>query len=300
MSATKQATPASILPQVTITYHKEGEHFHFDVTKEGVTRKLTYHDPSKGWTCDCEQFADDTCLHVELVKLWRAQQKNGSQAAPGSNGKTPPPPPGNGDAPPPRSVSNGNGNGAAAAESTSPPAPPARPGHRKGRKPATAAPTSAFPTPATGVSAWDKTVAEALLAPFPADMVGWKAQATTKDNSRAMAVAYIDARCVMDRLDETVGPENWSDSYSVLGDQTGSFGKEVVVECRLTVLSVTKCDVGVGEDGKSAYSDAFKRAAVKLGIGRYLYSLDKQWVGFDAKSKQLSEQPQLPAWAIPA
>jgi len=96
MSATKQATPASILPQVTITYRKEGEHFHFDVTKEGVTRKLTYHDPSKGWTCDCEQFADDTCLHVELVKLWRAQQKNGSNgthAANGANGTSGPTPP---------------------------------------------------------------------------------------------------------------------------------------------------------------------------------------------------------------
>ena len=55
----------------------------------------------------------------------------------------------------------------------------------------------------------------------------------------------------------------------------------------------------MGEDGKSAYSDAFKRAGVKTGVGRYLYSLDKQWVGFDAKSKQLSEQPKLPAWATP-
>lgn len=221
---------------------------------------------------------------MELVKLWRSQTKQSA------NG-------------------NGNGvNGAAPAASTAKsPNGAAKPGHRsaeltskrKGRKPATAAPTSAFPTPATGVSVWSKQVAEALLAPFPAEMVGWKAQATTKDGSRAMAVAYIDARCVMDRLDETVGPENWSDSYTVLGDQTGSFGKEVVVECRLTVLGVTKCDVGVGEDGKSAYSDAFKRAGVKCGIGRYLYSLDKQWVAYDAKTKQLSEQPQLPAWAIP-
>ena len=289
---TKQATPASLLPQVKITYRKEGDTFHFDVTKEGVTRKLTYHEPSQGWSCDCEQFADDTCLHVELVKLWRKQQKNGSHGSNGSNGGSPPPPPGNGDAPPPKPVANGTGTKSSSA----------KPAHRKGRKPATAnsAPTSAFPTPAHGVSAWSQAVAEALLAPFPAEMVGWKAQATTKDGLRAMAVAYIDARCVMDRLDETVGPENWSDSYTVLGDQTGSFGKEVVVECRLSVLGVTKCDVGVGEDGKSAYSDAFKRAAVKIGIGRYLYSLDKQWVGYDAKTRQLSEQPKLPAWATPS
>ena len=73
----------------------------------------------------------------------------------------------------------------------------------------------------------------------------------------------------------------------------------MVVECRLTVLGVIKCDVDVGEDGKSAYSDAFRRAGVKCGIGRYLYSLDKQWVAYNAKTRQLGVQPQLPAWAIP-
>lgn len=275
-TTTPQDRATQLLPQVEITYAKQGDAFVFTLTRDDDKRTLTYTDADKRWTCDCDAFDDATCVHVDLVKLWRSQAK---QAANG----------------------NGNGvNGAAPGASTAKsPNGAATPGHRKGRKPATAAPTSAFPTPATGVSVWSKQVAEALLAPFPADMVGWKAQATTKDNSRAMAVAYIDARCVMDRLDEVVGPENWSDSYNVLGDQTGSFGKEVVVECRLTVLGVTKCDVGVGEDGKSAYSDAFKRAGVKCGIGRYLYSLDKQWVAYDAKTKQLSAQPQLPAWAIP-
>ena len=263
---TPQERAAQWLPQVQIAYAKEGDAFVFSLKRDGDERKLTYTDADKHWQCDCDEFDDSTCTHVELVKLWRSQTK---QAA------------------------HGNGNGTAPSKAT------AKPGHRRGRKLANAAPTSAFPTPATGVTGWSGEVAEALLAPFPAEMVGWKAQATTKDGSRAMAVAYIDARCVMDRLDEVVGPENWSDSYTVLGDQTGSFGKEVVVECRLTVLGVTKCDVGVGEDGKSAYSDAFKRAGVRMGIGRYLYSLDKQWVDYDAKTRQLSRQPQLPAWARP-
>src|SRR5206468_2281753 len=53
--------------------------------------------------------------------------------------------------------------------------------------------------------------------------------------------------------------------------------------CRLTIRlpdgsELTKCDAGgyagmadSGDDDKSGYSDAFKRAAVKFGVARYLY-----------------------------
>ena len=36
---------------------------------------------------------------------------------------------------------------------------------------------------------------------------------------------------------------------------------------------------------KAAFSDALKRAAVKLGVGRYLYRLGGQWVDYDEKAK---------------
>lgn len=146
---------------------------------------------------------------------------------------------------------------------------------------------------------WSPALYEALARPFPAHVVGWKAQSTNRERTRALAVAYVDARAVMDRLDEAVGPDGWKDAYSILGEQSGIFGNEVVVECRLTILGVTKCDVGIGEDAKSAYSDAFKRAAVKFGIARYLYSLPKTWVAYDDSRKQLLETPTLPAWALP-
>src|SRR5204863_464715 len=50
---------------------------------------------------------------------------------------------------------------------------------------------------------------------------------------------------------------------------------------------------------KSAFSDALKRAAVKLGIGRYLYRLPLQWVEYDAQTRQLKGAPKLPDWAQP-
>ena len=150
---------------------------------------------------------------------------------------------------------------------------------------------------------WDE-IKRQLAAPFHSYYVGWKAQATSKDKTRALAVAYIDARTVMDRLDQVAGPDNWSDTYRLISAGDGEFA----VECTLTLFGVPKSDVGTAneeDDGsqasvsKSAYSDAIKRAAVKWGIGRYLYRLQKQWVGYDAARKQLTETPELPAWALP-
>jgi hypothetical protein len=144
-----------------------------------------------------------------------------------------------------------------------------------------------------------------LAAPFDSYYVGWKAQATNHEKTRALAVAYIDARTVMDRLDAIVGAGNWSDSYRVISDGNGEFA----VECTLTVHGVHKSDVGTADeedDGataprpKSAYSDALKRAAVKWGIGRYLYRLPSRWVDYDAARKLLAETPELPDWALPA
>src|SRR5438094_5089004 len=54
-----------------------------------------------------------------------------------------------------------------------------------------------------------------------------------------------------------------------------------------------------GDRRKAAFSDALKRAAVKFGIGRYLYRLPAQWVDYDPVKKQLAQLPQLPAFALP-
>jgi hypothetical protein len=51
---------------------------------------------------------------------------------------------------------------------------------------------------------------------------------------------------------------------------------------------------------KAAFSDALKRAAIKLGVGRYLYRLPSQWVDYDPTAGRFVKTPQLPAWALPA
>ncbi len=118
---------------------------------------------------------------------------------------------------------------------------------------------------------------KALAAEFPKDAVHWRAQGTPfKDNRgtfKARALAYIDARDVMDRLDTVVGPENWQSEFT----ETTS-GRVI---CRLGIFCdgawVWKSDGAGGtqvEADKGGISDALKRAAVNWGIGRYLYRLD--------------------------
>ena len=107
----------------------------------------------------------------------------------------------------------------------------------------------------------------ALAADFEPGVVKWIPQG-------GRSVPYISSRTAMNRLDDVVGPDGWWDDY---------VPSQHSVLCKLTIRlpdgsTVTKQDAGghagmqdEGDDEKSAYSDAFKRAAVKFGVGRLLY-----------------------------
>lgn len=131
---------------------------------------------------------------------------------------------------------------------------------------------------------------EALRAPFPADRISWRIGSTNKDKTKGMALAYIDARDVQDRLDTVCGPQNWQCRYSHATD------KKTVCEIGLLVSTewIWKAD-GAGdtdvEAEKGALSDAFKRAAVRWGIGRYLYDLDSPWVEIEPRGRSYIIKP---------
>lgn len=111
-------------------------------------------------------------------------------------------------------------------------------------------------------------IAQKLAAPFHSSEI----KVLTKGGK---GMPYVTARVVMNRLDEVIGFENWWDEYSP---------NENSVTCKLTLRlpdgeTITKTDVGAfagmsdqGDDDKSGFSDAFKRAAVKFGVGRHLYN----------------------------
>src|SRR5690348_5056261 len=153
------------------------------------------------------------------------------------------------------------------------------------------------------------TLQQKLECPFPANAVSWRVGTTNQKRvarenndpkarpTKGQLLAYIDARDVMERLDRACGFENW--------------------QCRYTLADggLLICEVGIRINGewvwrangagdtqveaeKGKCSDAFKRAAVLWGVGRYLYGLDSPWVELEQYGKW-KETPRLPDSATP-
>lgn len=132
-----------------------------------------------------------------------------------------------------------------------------------------------------------------LAEPFAPDQISWRVGSTNIDKQsnapregqepRGMALAYLDTRDVMDRLDAVCGPAGWQNRYSHVGG---------ITVCEISILTdgewITKAD-GAGatdvEAEKGALSDSFKRCAVRFGIGRYLYGLTSPWVALEKKGR---------------
>jgi hypothetical protein len=97
----------------------------------------------------------------------------------------------------------------------------------------------------------------------------WRVQSSNQWG--ATCVAYIDSRDVQDLLDEVVGADKWQVKFEEhKGNLFASIGIKVNDEW------VWKSDCGTEsavEKQKGEASDAFKRAAVMWGVGRFLYAL---------------------------
>jgi hypothetical protein len=120
---------------------------------------------------------------------------------------------------------------------------------------------------------------DALAAPFPPEYVKWRVGSTNQkwrkegQPLQGSPLCYIDARHAMDRLDSVCGPDGWQCNYTA--------GVSNSIVCNLGILMpngiwLWKAD-GAGatdmEGEKGMLSDAFKRAAVRWGLGRYLYEI---------------------------
>ena len=99
----------------------------------------------------------------------------------------------------------------------------------------------------------------------------WRIQ-SSKDGY-AQLVAYIDSRDVQNILDEVLGQANWQDDYK---EVEGKIYAGIGILVNEITGWVWKWDCGTEsniEKEKGQASDAFKRAAVKWGVGRFLYDL---------------------------
>lgn len=142
-----------------------------------------------------------------------------------------------------------------------------------------------------------ESITQRLKEPFPANKVHWRVGATNakKNNgvpTKGIALAYLNARDVMKRLDDVCG-DLWQVEYPF--DGCCRIGVKIDNEWVWRSNGAGETAVE-GEKGK--FSDAFKRAAVLWGVGRYLYYLDNVWVDVD-KWKSITKPPVLPVWALP-
>jgi hypothetical protein len=118
-----------------------------------------------------------------------------------------------------------------------------------------------------------KEIAQALLAPFE------EKDLKHRPGRAGMTFTYADARAVAQRLDDTLGIEGWQFEVKVAD------GARNVVHGSLAVViggkTTIRQDFGYpnsaqdDEPLKSAASDALRRCAAQLGVGRSLYSPEK-------------------------
>jgi hypothetical protein len=128
-----------------------------------------------------------------------------------------------------------------------------------------------------------------LQAHTPPREVKYLPQAIDKENRTALALAYVDARFVEDRLDEACGPLGWQSKIEEIG---GFLCVGIGIRNPETEEWLFKTDTGQDEPtdetdyedkvdavtvaGKSLVSRGLKRAGVQWGIARDLYDIPKR------------------------
>lgn len=154
------------------------------------------------------------------------------------------------------------------------------------------------------------TLQQKLEFPFPPSAISWRVGNTNQKKlaresgdararpTKGQLLAYIDARDVMDRLDRACGFDGWQSRYTLAdnGLLICEIGVRIGGEWLWRANGAGDTQV---EAEKGKCSDAFKRAAVLWGVGRYLYDLQSPWVDLDQYGKW-AQDPQLPPNATPS
>lgn len=110
---------------------------------------------------------------------------------------------------------------------------------------------------------------------FPVEDIEYKIGALNSDKTMGLALYYISARAIQNRLDNVLGMENWRVSYRQI---QGGF--LCTLSIRINNEWIEKEDganITEFESVKGGISNSFKRAASIFGIGRYLYNAKNSW-----------------------
>jgi hypothetical protein len=123
-------------------------------------------------------------------------------------------------------------------------------------------------------------IEKALRAPFKVNQLYWVGGVD------GPYTVHINVHDVENRLDCVMGIENWQDRYEEVSGRLICY-----LSLRCDGEWITKSD-GILEKHSGGFrtdiSEAFKRAAKKFGVGKYLHYLPKD-----------SSPTNIPRWAVP-
>ena len=139
----------------------------------------------------------------------------------------------------------------------------------------------------------DEKILEQLSFPFPAKALQWRVGPCNRDKTRGVALAYVDSRDYIERLNAVLGL-SWEDTYTFT-----VVGTRIVCKCELRLhlkggQSIVRtgdgdCELEDPNATTVASAQAFKRACVKFGLGAYLYALPLEWVALEGDKNIPSE-----------
>lgn len=113
-------------------------------------------------------------------------------------------------------------------------------------------------------------------------------------HAKSIHLSYIGHAGITTRLNEVVGPENWTlEPYA--HDQYGlpMMGHQFWV--KLTVLGVTKMEIADNyKNAQEALGDGLRRAAMRFGIGTYLWSKSERAGALAEFRPDVEAEPQQP------
>lgn len=171
-------------------------------------------------------------------------------------------------------------------------------------------PRPSFSAPATQFSiAKIKELVAKLEVPFHPALIKWKVE-VSEDENRGQIMPYADPRAYIDRLNELFTPAGWTQTYTITTSASFERAEDqktvsrVFVTCDVTIYGIGSHSA-TGEEwtdneyaATGADAQAFKRACLSFGLGRYLYSCSAVWVDLD-ENQRPRERPVLQGWATP-
>ena len=134
-----------------------------------------------------------------------------------------------------------------------------------------------------------------LAVPLRADQIDFRIQSINKGGF-ATILAYKDARCDMQRLDDVCGPLGWRREHS-----RDNANCTILIWDDEKKFWVGKEDTGTEsytESEKGLASDSFKRAAFNWGIGRELYDYPVIQVKLADQEFQVNGQQVKATWKL--